>query len=120
MFYNFHARRQGTNSPLATNNFVKRGLNWSLEKVKRIKRILKELKLIEVKRKGKFYYVVVPYIYTKQKIKEVLDKRVRESHIDDEANQTEVVDKKIEKVERREESKEESKNVEDKSKTVYI
>ncbi len=36
MFYNFHARRQGTNSPLATNNFVKRGLNWSLEKVKRI------------------------------------------------------------------------------------
>ncbi len=43
-FYVYHAHHQKTNSPLATNDFVRRGLGWSLDKVKRIKRALKELK----------------------------------------------------------------------------
>jgi hypothetical protein len=73
-FYNYHAQLQKTNTPLATNDFVKKGLGWSMDRIKRVKRILKELKLIEVVRKGKYYYVYLPFIYTKKKIKDVIKK----------------------------------------------
>ena len=73
-FYIYHAQLQKTNRPLATNEFVKRGLGWSLDKIKRIKRILKELKLIDVVRRGKYYYIYLPFIYTKKKVKEILNR----------------------------------------------
>jgi hypothetical protein len=73
-FYIYHAGLQETNQPLATNDFVKRGLNWSLDKVKRVKKILKELKLIEVIQKGKYYYIHLPFIYTKKKVEKVVEK----------------------------------------------
>jgi len=72
-FYIYHANNQKTNQPLATNDFVKRGLGWSLDKIKRIKRILKELGLIEVVRKGLKYYIRLPFIYTKRKIEKILN-----------------------------------------------
>ena len=72
-FYIYHANNQKTNQPLATNDFVKRGLGWSLDKIKRIKRILKELKLIEVVRKGLKYYVRLPFIYTRKKIEKIIN-----------------------------------------------
>ena len=72
-FYIYHANNQKTNQPLATNEFVRRGLGWSLDKIKRIKRILKELGLIEVVRKGLKYYIRLPFIYTKRKIEKILN-----------------------------------------------
>jgi hypothetical protein len=72
MFYLNQARIQGTNSPLATNDFVKRGLGWSIERIKRVKRLLKELDLIEVVRKGQYSYVKLKYVYSERKINEIL------------------------------------------------
>ena len=77
-FYIYHANHQKTNQPLATNNFVRNGLGWSLDKIKRIKRILKELGLIEVIRKGLKYYVRLPFIYTKKKIEKIIDSYKKE------------------------------------------
>ena len=49
MFYTYHAQYQKTNQPYATNKFVQEGLGWGLEKVKRIKALLKKIvRLFEV------------------------------------------------------------------------
>ncbi len=68
-FYNYHAQLQKQIHHLQQIDFVKRGLGWSMDRIKRVKRILKELKLIEVVRKGKYYYVYLPFIYTKKRLK---------------------------------------------------
>jgi len=73
-FYTYHAQLQKTNSPLATDEFVKNGLNWAIDRVKRIKKILKDMKLIEVVQRGKYYYIRLIFIYTKNKIDEILNK----------------------------------------------
>ena len=73
IFYTYHAQHQKTNQPYATDKFVQNGLGWGLEKVKRIKALLKKLGVIEIVRKGYYCYVKIIYIYTKQKVKEVLE-----------------------------------------------
>jgi len=71
-FYITHAQLQKTNRPLATDSFTAHGLNWGIDKVKRIKRILKDLEVIGVVQVRKYYYVHLFFIYTKKKIGEVL------------------------------------------------
>ena len=78
-FYIYHAQLQKTNQPLATDEFVRKGLNWAIDRVKRIKKILKDMKLIEVVQKGQYYYVHLFFIYTKKKIDEILGNREVES-----------------------------------------
>ena len=56
-FYIYHAQLQKTNQPLATDEFVKKGLNWALDRVKKTKKILKELKVIEVVQHKQYYYI---------------------------------------------------------------
>ena len=73
-FYIYHAQLQKTNQPLATDEFAKNGLNWALDRVKKTKRILKELKVIEVIQHKKYYYVHLFFIYTKNKITDFLNK----------------------------------------------
>ena len=65
-FYIYHAQKQKTNQPLATDDFTSNGLNWGREKVKRIKRILKDLKVIEVVQKSRYSYIHLFFIYTKK------------------------------------------------------
>ncbi len=73
-FYLYHANRQKTNSILATDEFTKNGLNWALDRVKRVKKLLKELGVIVVQQKGYYSYIKLAYIYTKNKIDMLLGK----------------------------------------------
>ena len=43
-FYIYHAQLQKTNKPLATDEFTRKGMNWAIDRVKKTKRILKEMK----------------------------------------------------------------------------
>jgi len=71
-FYIYHAQLQKTNQPLVTDDFTRKGMNWAIDRVKKTKKILKEMKLIEVVQKRKYYYVHLFFIYTKKKIGEIL------------------------------------------------
>jgi hypothetical protein len=71
-FYLYHAQQQKTNQPLATDDFTRRGLNWASDRVKKTKKILKEMKIIEVVQYKKYYYVHLFFIYTKKKIDKIL------------------------------------------------
>jgi hypothetical protein len=71
-FYLYHAQLQKTNQPLVTDEFTHRGMNWAIDRVKKTKKILKEMKLIEVVQKRKYYYVHLFFIYTKKRIGEIL------------------------------------------------
>jgi len=73
-FYSYHAQLQKTNQPLVTDEFTRKGMNWASDRVKRIKKILKDMKLIEVVQKRQYYYVHLFFIYTKKKIGEILGK----------------------------------------------
>ena len=73
-FYIYHAQLQKTNQPLVTDEFTRKGMNWAIDRVKKTKKILKEMKLIEVVQKQKYYYVHLFFIYTKKKIGEILGK----------------------------------------------
>ena len=98
-FYITHAQLQKTNRPLATDSFTAHGLKWGIDKVKRIKRILKELEVIGVVQVRQYYYVHLFFIYTKKKIGEVLGGMV-ETNIDtpiakeEEKNKEEVKEEK--------------------------
>ena len=70
-FYIYHAQKQQTNQPLATDSFTGHGLSWGIEKVKRVKRILKDLKVIEVVQKRRYSYIHLFFIYTKKKLGEL-------------------------------------------------
>ena len=70
-FYLYHAKEQKTNQPLATDEFTRKGMNWALERVKKTKRLLKEMKLIEVVQKEQYSYIHLFFIYTKKKIVEL-------------------------------------------------
>jgi len=74
-FYLYHAQLQKTNQPLATDEFVKKGLNWALDRVKKTKKILKELKVIEVVQHKQYYYIHLFFIYTKKKIDNLFQKK---------------------------------------------
>jgi hypothetical protein len=71
-FYLYHAQLQKTNQPLATDEFTRKGMNWAIDRVKKTKKFLKEMNLIEVVQKEKYYYVHLFFIYTKKKIGEIL------------------------------------------------
>ncbi|CAA6807980.1 MAG: Unknown protein [uncultured Sulfurovum sp.] len=71
-FYLYHAQLQKTNQPLATDEFTRKGMNWAIDRVKKTKKLLKEMKLIEVVQKRKYYYIYLFFIYTKKKIDEIL------------------------------------------------
>ena len=78
-FYIYHAQQQKTNQPLATDEFTRKGMNWALDRVKKTKRILKEMKVIEVVQKQKYCYVHLFFIYTRNKINEILGQNSQES-----------------------------------------
>ena len=71
-FYLYHAQLQKTNQPLATDEFTRKGMNWAIDRVKRVKKILKEMKIIEVVQKERYSYIHLLFIYTKKKIDEIL------------------------------------------------
>jgi len=71
-FYIYHAQLQKTNQPLVTDEFTRKGMNWAIDRVKKTKKILKEMKLIEVVQKRKYYYVHLFFIYTKRKVGKIL------------------------------------------------
>jgi predicted transcriptional regulator with HTH domain len=71
-FYNYQAKLQKTNQPLATDQFTKNGMNWAMERVKNTKKILKKMGLITVVQKGYYSYIKLPFIYTKKKVGELL------------------------------------------------
>ena len=75
-FYTYQAKVQKTNQPLATDEFTRKGMNWAIDRVKKTKKILKEMKLIEVVQHRKYYYVHLFFIYTKKKIAEILGNNV--------------------------------------------
>jgi len=80
-FYIYQAQLQKTNQPLSTDEFTKNGMSWGLDRVKRIKKILKEMKVISVVQKEKYYYIRLFFIYTKNKIAEVLGKNEEKSKV---------------------------------------
>ena len=71
-FYLYHANIQKTNSILATDEFTKNGLHWALDRVKRIKRLLKKLGVIVVQQRGYYSYIKLVYLYTKKKIEQLV------------------------------------------------
>jgi len=71
-FYLYHAQQQKTNQPLATDEFTRKGLNWASDRVKKTKKLLKEMGLIEVVQKRQYYYIHLLFIYTKKKLGEIL------------------------------------------------
>ena len=73
-FYIYHSQLQKTNQPLVTDEFTRKGMNWAIDRVKKTKKILKEMKLIEVVQKRKYYYVHLFFIYTKKRVAELLGK----------------------------------------------
>ena len=75
LFYLHNAQLQKTNQILATDGFVHNGLGWGLEKIKKIKAILKKLGVIEMIRNGYYSYIKLIYIYSKKKIAEVLEQK---------------------------------------------
>jgi len=75
LFYLHNAQLQKTNQILATDGFVHNGLGWGLEKIKKIKAILKKLGVIEMVRNGYYSYIKLIYIYSKKKIAEVLESK---------------------------------------------
>lgn len=78
-FYLYEAKKQETNQPLVTDEFTKKGMNWALDRVKKTKRILKEMKVIGMVQKQKYSYVCLFFIYTKKKICEILGLNIKEN-----------------------------------------
>jgi hypothetical protein len=88
-FYLYHAQLQKTNQPLATDEFVKNGLNWALDRVKKTKKILKELKVIEVVQHKQYYYIHLFFVYTKKKIADFLQKDTTTTKLKEESTKRE-------------------------------
>jgi len=97
-FYLYQAKQQETNQPLVTDEFTRKGMNWALDRVKKTKRILKEMKVIGMVQKRKYSYVQLFFIFTKKTICEILGKTKK-------SNSKEEVPKTIKKpVEKKEKS----------------
>ena len=78
-FYLYQAKQQETNQPLVTDEFTKKGMNWALDRVKKTKRILKEMKVIGMVQKRKYSYVQLFFIFTKKKVCEILGNSTEEN-----------------------------------------
>ena len=81
-FYIYHAQLQKTNKPLATDEFARKGMNWAIDRVKKTKKILKEMKVIEVVQYRKYYYVHLFFIYTKKRVCEILGNVISKTSTD--------------------------------------
>lgn len=74
-FYYYTAKWQATNQPKATTSYVAKGLKWSEDRVRRIKKILNEIRLIEDltsrDESGKIngHYILVKFIWSQESIK---------------------------------------------------
>jgi hypothetical protein len=77
-FYIYHAQLQKANQPLATDEFTRRGMNWASDRVKKTKKLLKEMNVIEVVQKRQYSYIHLFFIYTKSKIGDILGQTVNE------------------------------------------
>ncbi|CAA6805853.1 MAG: Unknown protein [uncultured Sulfurovum sp.] len=75
-FYSYQAKLQKTNQPLCTDEFTRKGMNWAIDRVKKTKRLLKEMGFVAVLQKGYYSYIQLPFIYTKKKVGELLGKIV--------------------------------------------
>lgn len=75
-FYSYQAKLQKTNQPLSTDEFTRKGMNWAIDRVKKTKKLLKELGFIAVVQKGYYSYIQLPFIYTKKRVGELLGKIV--------------------------------------------
>ena len=100
-FYLYHADKQNSDSILATDKFTKNGLNWALDRVKRIKRILKAIGVIVVEQKGYYSYIKLRYLYGKRIIDELIgyNKELRENNKVLEVENDLKEDKKVSKIE---------------------
>jgi len=99
-FYLYHAKNQKTNQPLATDEFTKKGMNWAIDRVKKTKKLLKELEVIEVVQKRKYSYIHLFFIYTKNKIDAIFGKSKAQS--DKKKENTEVKEKEVPKTPKKE------------------
>lgn len=80
-FYYYTAKWQQTNQPKCTTEYVAKGLNWSIPKVRKIKKQLLEFGLIEDARivdektkKVKGYYIKMNYIFKKDSLEKTQEK----------------------------------------------
>jgi hypothetical protein len=78
-FYLYQAKQQETNQPLVTDEFTRKGMNWALDRVKKTKRILKDMKVIGMVQKRKYSYVQLFFIFTKKKVCEILGKSIEKN-----------------------------------------
>ena len=76
-FYYYTAKWQKTNQPKATTNYVAKGIKWHIGKVRRVKKDLKQLGLIEdIQARNEdnskiiAHYIKVNFIWTRQTIKD--------------------------------------------------
>ncbi|CAA6818912.1 MAG: Unknown protein [uncultured Sulfurovum sp.] len=76
-FYAYQAKLQKTNQPLCTDEFTRKGMNWAIDRVKKTKKLLKEMGFIAVVQKGYYSYIKLPFIYTKKKVGELLGNIVK-------------------------------------------
>ena len=96
-FYIYHAQLQKTNQPLATDEFTRRGMSWASDRVKKTKKLLKEMKVIEVVQKKQYYYIHLFFIYTKRKIGDILGQIVGKSKVKKEEKEESVKEEVREK-----------------------
>lgn len=73
-FYYRQAKWQNTNTPKATNEYVKNGLHWGIDRINKAKDILKNLGLIEIvqrKKDGKIngWFIKVHYVVSDSNLK---------------------------------------------------
>jgi len=73
-FYTYQAKLQKTNQPLCTDEFTRRGMNWAIDRVKKTKKLLKEMGLVNMIQKSYYTYIQLPFIYTKKRVGELLGK----------------------------------------------
>jgi hypothetical protein len=75
-------------------------MNWAMERVKKTKKILKEMKIIEVVQKRQYYYVHLFFIYTKKKIGEILGNSEESQQTTEKTMETEALAPKKQEVEK--------------------
>jgi hypothetical protein len=81
LFYYYTAKWQKTNQPYALTSFVAKGLNWGIDKVKKYKGKLLDLRLIQdvihknANGKIQSHYIRVNFIWSKEKVNELVKRK---------------------------------------------
>lgn len=100
-FYYYTAKWQKTDRPKATTGYVASGLSWSINRVRRHKKVLLNMGLIsDVTVRGSngkiiSVYVYVNFIWTNQKVKEVVDKEIQTIHLQEVNGQLTFINEKL-------------------------